>query len=232
MNKRVVISAALAVCASVSVSQAQIITNGSFEFGFDGWSASGAVEVIPFHSSHGTHSACFNSGDRQPSAVLTQTFLTVPGERYRLEFDFGGGYADSQRLAVLVTGGGVLLSNLVFGGGLSQMSPQRFNFFADATNTTLTIRDICLYTISNDGYLDNVSVEHTGLDPSIRVSQIELCWFSQSNRLYQVQYYSTLTTDMWTDLGPPIPGSSPTTCTNDAVAPGTPHRFYRVRPVP
>jgi hypothetical protein len=61
---------------------------------------------------------------------------------------------------------------------------------------------------------------------SIRVSQVELCWSSETNQVYQLQYRSTLTTNTWTDLGSPIPGNSPTTCTYDAVAPGSPQRFY------
>lgn len=62
---------------------------------------------------------------------------------------------------------------------------------------------------------------------SIRVSQVELCWPSMSNTLYQVQYRSDLTTNIWTDLGTPVQGNGLTNCIYDAVLPGQPQRFYR-----
>jgi hypothetical protein len=67
---------------------------------------------------------------------------------------------------------------------------------------------------------------------TIRVSEVELCWSSDSNRTYQVQYRSDLTTDLWTDLGLPIVGSGPTSCMFDRVSPGQSQRIYRVVALP
>ena len=67
---------------------------------------------------------------------------------------------------------------------------------------------------------------------SIRVSQVQICWNSASNRTYQVQYRSPLTTNAWLNLGPPVAGNSPTNCTTDDLAPGQPQRFYRVLALP
>jgi hypothetical protein len=63
---------------------------------------------------------------------------------------------------------------------------------------------------------------------SIRVSAIDLCWSTASNRTYQVQYRSNLTTNTWTDLGSPRVGDGSTNCLPDNVLPGAPQRFYRV----
>jgi hypothetical protein len=63
---------------------------------------------------------------------------------------------------------------------------------------------------------------------SIRVSQVEVCWTSMTNRFYQVQYRSELTTNIWTDLGSPVAGSGSSNCILDAVVPGQPRRFYQV----
>jgi hypothetical protein len=112
--------------------------------------------------------------------------------------------------------------------GPLNMVTQYYYFWADATNSTLTFRDVSLNTGSTDGHLDNVRVEWAGPALSIRVSHVELCWYSQTNQIYQVQYRSALTTNTWTDLGAPIQGNSPTNCICDAVAPGTPQRFYQV----
>ena len=63
---------------------------------------------------------------------------------------------------------------------------------------------------------------------SIQSSQVELCWLSRTNQIYQVQHCSTLTTNTWTDLDAPTPGTGTTTCKHDIVVPGTQQRFYRV----
>ena len=60
---------------------------------------------------------------------------------------------------------------------------------------------------------------------SIRVSQVEVCWNSVSNLLYQVQYRSNLTANQWANFGPPIAGTGHD-CVTDAVS--AEKRFYRV----
>ena len=62
----------------------------------------------------------------------------------------------------------------------------------------------------------------------VRVSQVELCWDSATNVLYQVQYRETLGTADWLPLGGSVPGTGARICTNDVVLPGQPRRFYRV----
>lgn len=63
---------------------------------------------------------------------------------------------------------------------------------------------------------------------TIRVSEVEVCWNAESNRIYQAQYRSELTTNLWTDLGSPVPGNGSTNCLVDKVASGQAQRFYRV----
>jgi hypothetical protein len=237
MNKRVILNAIMAVCASVSVSQAQLITNGGFEEYLGGWNFSGAVDVVqyrPDQPKDGTNFARFNAAEATPNAVLSQSFPSVPGERYELQFKFGSWSEmgnSEQRLSVVVSGSGILLSNTVIAQGVSgilSMVPHHFYFLADSTTSTLTFRDVSLQTWSTDGHLDHVAVEWVGPALSIRASQAELCWDSKTSQVYQVQYRSALTTDIWTDLGSPIPGNSPTTCVYDTITPGMPQRFYRV----
>jgi hypothetical protein len=68
--------------------------------------------------------------------------------------------------------------------------------------------------------------------PTIRVSELEVCWGSASNVNYQVQYRSALTTNVWTNLGSPRLGNGSNDCITDKVQPGQPQRFYRVAVVP
>lgn len=63
---------------------------------------------------------------------------------------------------------------------------------------------------------------------SVRVSQVELCWETLANHWYQLQYQSTLTTNLWTPLdGTWLAGTGARYCTNDIVRIGEPQRFYR-----
>jgi hypothetical protein len=63
---------------------------------------------------------------------------------------------------------------------------------------------------------------------TIRASQVEVCWNSQSNLTYQVQYRSDLTTNSWTSLVDCLRSTNSTTCISDQMVVGQPQRFYRV----
>jgi hypothetical protein len=66
---------------------------------------------------------------------------------------------------------------------------------------------------------------------TILVGEVDICWPSKSNRTYQVEYRSTLTTNMWSALGPPIQGNGSTRCITNSVR-GEPQKFYRVEELP
>jgi hypothetical protein len=63
---------------------------------------------------------------------------------------------------------------------------------------------------------------------TIRLSQVEVCWNSLSNKTYQVQYRSDLVTNGWVNLGTAVPGTGSRQCAQDSISMGQPQRFYRV----
>jgi hypothetical protein len=65
---------------------------------------------------------------------------------------------------------------------------------------------------------------------TIQVSEVKLCWYAESSKGYQLQFRSELTTNLWADLGDPVPGNGSTNCVTDAVV--GPRRFYRVVALP
>ena len=67
---------------------------------------------------------------------------------------------------------------------------------------------------------------------TIRVSDVELSWFALSGISYQPQYRSSLTTNLWVDLGSPVLGTGSTNYLKDSVPIGAPRRFYRLRATP
>jgi hypothetical protein len=63
---------------------------------------------------------------------------------------------------------------------------------------------------------------------TIRTSQVEVCWNSEANTTYQVQYRSDLTTNLWTSLVGCVRSTGSKSCISDPVVLGQPQRFYRV----
>lgn len=75
--------------------------------------------------------------------------------------------------------------------------------------------------------VNQVSIDCCGPVLSVHVADIQVCWTSRTNEIYQVQYRSELTTNMWVDLGVQILGNGTTNCIIDSVL-GEPRGVYRV----
>jgi hypothetical protein len=67
---------------------------------------------------------------------------------------------------------------------------------------------------------------------TLRVSEVELCWYAGQGAAYQAQYRSSLTTNAYVNVGPLTRGSNAAVCVQDRVPDGEPKRFYRVVVVP
>ncbi|MEK7675355.1 MAG: hypothetical protein AAB676_05930 [Verrucomicrobiota bacterium] len=125
----------------------------------------------------------------------------------------------------------------------SQNDPRLFE--VSTNSVTLTNRQGRLWLGMNDawstgsgGAADNagsvvaqVDLQKPPIVVSIQVSCVDVCWNSETNQMYQVQYQSTLTTNSWVNLGTPVPGSVGTTCVTDSVR-SIEKRFYRVTQLP
>ena len=57
---------------------------------------------------------------------------------------------------------------------------------------------------------------------------IEVCWKSESNQIYQVQFHTNLLGQGWSDVGAPVQGNGSVKCVVDSVALEQAQRFYRV----
>lgn len=63
---------------------------------------------------------------------------------------------------------------------------------------------------------------------TISVSEVEIGWYSLTNAIYQVQYRSEFTSNIWTSVGSPIPGTGARLCLRQTVNAEEPKRFYSV----
>jgi hypothetical protein len=84
-----------------------------------------------------------------------------------------------------------------------------------------------LLPIDNVRFNEVIPALYATIQRTIGGSEVMVCWNARSNRVYQVQHRSDLATNLWTDLLPPIPGSSGTNCVTDTILLGH-QRFYRV----
>jgi len=96
--------------------QANLIVNGDFETGATSpWIFSGNVAVTGPASAdfwfgggstaqNGTRATVFNSADTTPNGVISQTFATVLGETYQVEFDYDASQGGTQSIIASILG--------------------------------------------------------------------------------------------------------------------------------
>lgn len=168
------ISAALALVASARAS----VIDGSFESGgLANWTVTGsAVQVSSTQGrTDGLNAVAWNSGNLVGTSSIAQTFATVPGQRYLLEFDYGVYFAQSsgtrtQQLIATVQGLSALLNKTISGTGPGTVNNDTtftryyLPFVADSGSATLTFTDntSVANSASADGNLDNVVVAAAG----------------------------------------------------------------------
>ncbi len=157
------------------VASANELLNGSFESGLTGWVATGNVlqlsdtsVPVSFPATDGHNMANFNAGNTTPNGTLSQSFVTLTGQKYTIAFDFGnwGNFLPvTQGLRVTLQGTGVLdqrdVTDSTIDGtqnAATVYNPFSYNFTADSVLTTLTFADIANGTSGSDGLLDNVRI--------------------------------------------------------------------------
>jgi len=162
---------AICSCLFSAGANAAMITNGSFETGdFTGWVSTGTGNnVTPNEgSTDGIYAASFNGGEVVGNGVLSQSFTTVIGNTYLLDFDYGVFSApniaipNTQNLRVELIGDSTLLSQILTdtGSNPNVFTTYSFGFTADSISTTLSFTDLTTLSqsASTDFVIDNISV--------------------------------------------------------------------------
>ncbi|MCP5533008.1 MAG: immunoglobulin domain-containing protein [Akkermansiaceae bacterium] len=152
--------------ATLAVRNPEDFSNGSFEDGFDGWTATGSLAIqsgAPYSATEGDFLVSFNNGNNEPDGVLSREFTTEPGGIYELSFDYGVLAYNNfvQRIGVEVTGDGPLLSESLEirrSGANIRWLGASFVFTADSPLATITFRDLSDSTNGLDLLLDKVRV--------------------------------------------------------------------------
>ncbi len=237
-------------CALAKTGAQNLVSNGGFElpahpansiFGISagsaslpGWTVAGTGSVYQvttpltgwsFAAREGHQFISFNGNDVR----LTQTINTLAGQPYEVGFSAGWfqGAAGMRVFGEVFSTNGVLLgaTNVAVPPISGWVSPSRFRFVAAGNKSVLQLHGTNA-TPNVDLVMDAVSVEPVIRSLSIQVSQVQVCWTSETNRFYQLQYKSELTATNWTDLGAPLPGNGSTLCAQQPVT--EPRRFFQV----
>jgi hypothetical protein len=102
-------------------------------------------------------------------------------------------------------------------------------------NIAVSVGDeVMLEVVRNSVYGDyvgvNLSVTRHVSDPSLisRAACVELCFNTSSEAYYQLQYSTSLNTNLWTPVSGFFQGNGSSLCTNLMIPAGELNRFYRV----
>jgi hypothetical protein len=176
------------------------------------------VQIPPGDGQHGFFLVTF---------VLPQAFSEIQLTGEANADDYGRIFLNGHPLTPSLTSGDLgrvsQFGNVTFGATNSQ-------WFVSGTNALL----IADWNIGGgpSGAGFHAAVSFAPLPPSpaldIRLSQVELCWETTTNFLYQLEYREGLTTNGWHPLGSPVLGTGTRFCTNDAILLGQPRRFYQL----
>ncbi|RYD23763.1 MAG: hypothetical protein EOP88_02855 [Verrucomicrobiaceae bacterium] len=149
-----------------------VFANGGFESDFAGWTVSGNVSVqsaAPYGPTERSKLAAFNAANSPPNGSLRRAVVTLPGRRYRLEFDAGNLSYNSlrQRMQVDVTEVvGTATQTHVHdlldipgpGGGATAWVAGSYEFTAVGNSVSLVFADVSQATNALDLVLDRVRV--------------------------------------------------------------------------
>lgn len=224
-------------CAAAAHAQ-NLIVNGSFELPLLASGANHVVpasELLPWQTTEDAFLIWASelpnelaADGRQHAEIVSawQTASTIPGEAYRLRFHHSPRPGVDSTLSVEINGQ-VLRTFTENAAALAGFNWQRFatNFMATSNATTVRFSGT---GVAGNAHIDNVILERLPLALAIRVAEVEVCWETVTNKGYQVQYRSELTTNAWASLGAVRQGTGTGDCIRDSSPLGEPQRFYRV----
>jgi len=152
------------------MTNASLITNGSFEIGLTGWNtipfSGGSISTSGTEGvTDGVQAVIFNGGNLL-GGTLSQSFATIIGTEYQLTFDYGV-FSTSfpsriQSIQLEILGFNSLLNTTVTDSASSPTSFKNlsFNFVADSLSTTLNFNDFTSLgeSFAIDGIIDSVNI--------------------------------------------------------------------------
>lgn len=188
MHATAIVLTSAATMLFSTLSSANQLTNGSFEFGLVGWAASGPATVRSDEQpSDGVSSLVFDYGNVVGGGV-EQVFSTTPGTTYALSFDYWGwAVASTHTVRIEVLSDGVsLLSQTVTATGSIPASYHLFSrsFVAAAAAATLRFTDSTSLAngLNSDVSLDRIAVTPVPEAPTAALLLLGLVTLAERKR--------------------------------------------------
>lgn len=217
---------------TVTVNAAGLILDDGFERGdFRGWTSSGdlsenSVISDPLYVHSGSYGASL--GPVNGLGYLSRTLPTTPGRLYQISFWLNNPDAGTPNQFRMEWNGTTLIDAV----DLPSIGWTNFQFKAFATAADTVLR---FGFLNEPGYFgfDDVSVSEIP-PPELLVGESALIngrlllkWNSLTNRVYQLQYSTSLNPPVWHDLGEPVTATNSIATAFDTID-SDKQRFYRV----
>lgn len=197
-----------------------------------GWTIGpeGGIDTIAnlWEAQVGKHCVDLHSGDLGPGSIFQNVFLTN-GIQYRLSFSLG--FNPHWGLPVTLAASVGNITNIFTRSTASPFWQRRSFLFSPTSSGLFTVAFKELSGVpagSPEVSLDNVVLEVAQPHLSIRVTHVEVCWESETNQNYQIQYKLPTGTSNWINLGSSTAGNGTTNCITDVVPSNESQRVYRV----
>jgi hypothetical protein len=169
----VALFALFAISGATNANASVIISNGNFEQGLSGWTMTGNAVLATQYGAgfnwgggsvaqNGTYAISFNGGNLPSTGAIWQSFATVSGTTYTVQFDYGSTspWAQSMNWTVLGANQGTIgTARVTDNNTAGLLNTYNFTFVANSLSSTLRFNDyVGNNSNSNDGLLDNISV--------------------------------------------------------------------------
>ena len=156
------------VLAFVQTAGADLVTNGGFEVGFNGWTetlATSGTDLQIVTNSHSGGSAAGFGAYYPPGDTITQNLATTPGQSYTFSFWLYHEYTDNKNDFYATWDGNTVLS-LIYGAANGPFPYTEFSYNVTATGTSTAIS---FSGCENTAWyiLDDVSVDPVPLPGAI-----------------------------------------------------------------
>jgi len=172
-----------------------------------------------------------------PALYVYRTTFNLTGlvaETARIRGNWWAATGNSGTNWILLNGTPVV-TNATFVDPTVPVSVRITNGFVSGTNTLDFAVNVAGSYVNNYETATGIRVDISGTaynsnrapPLTIQVSSIEICWPAATGITYQVQYRSDLTTNLWENLGDPIPGTNGFMCIEEPVT--SPQRYYRLQ---
>jgi hypothetical protein len=154
-----------AALAAMALNAVNLVENGSFELGYDGWTLGGGQPETRYtpgtessRTSDGASALPLGGWSSSTGQTASQTVGTEASEDYRLSFDAGVNFGSSGQLRIQITDGDTFLFDQVISDEGADLGLESYSFDFTATSSSSTLTFVLEDGSDVDFDIDNVAI--------------------------------------------------------------------------